>query len=99
MKLRREVLAFAQLMEAQLRVNDHKGGWKHEPSGYLSRRMGDELREVRAARDAHQREIEKWPYDTADAAALAAAVAGECADLANFAMMLADVVGALRSRP
>lgn len=96
--VRREVAAFALLMEAKLRENDHKRGWLHEKTGYLSRRCGNELDELRA-------EIKEWHRLRSNATAvepltakLAAAVVRigrEAADVGAFAMMIADVCGAL----
>ncbi len=74
-QLRPEVRAFAGLMEAKLRENDHKPGWKHDDPYALFRRLCEEVGELRAAL--------KKPF----------AVAGETADVANFAMMIADVCG------
>jgi hypothetical protein len=79
--LRPEVLAFAQLMEAKLRENDHKGGWQYDSPWVLSGRIFDEAREVREA-------LQKPSVDPMH-------VACEAADVANFAMMVADRVGAL----
>lgn len=46
--LRPEVQAFAELMEAQLRANDHKGraGWKDSAPHLLLARVFDELAEA-----------------------------------------------------
>lgn len=67
MKLRREVAAFAQLMEAKLREHDHKGGWKYESTTYLSRRLGNELQELREAISAQHKELMNgWPPISAE---------------------------------
>ncbi len=97
LKLRKEVAAFAQLMEAKLRENDHKGGWKYEVTSYLSRRLGNELKELRAAVAARHKELmQGWPPISAEKRAGHAVTVGrEAADVANFAMMIADVCGAL----
>jgi hypothetical protein len=93
MKLRPEVEAFAQLMEAKLRENDHKGGWSHEEPAYLLERMQEEAEELDDAVEPHRfyvpptcSEGDKWR------------IGREAADVANFAMMIADVCGALKSR-
>ncbi len=96
--LRPEVVKFAQLMERALRDNDHKGGWKEEQTSYLSRRCGNELEELR---EAIQKQRREWmtgfpPVDAAKRDALRADVGKEAADVANFAMMIADVCGALK---
>jgi len=101
LELRPEVAAFAQLMERELRRNDHKGGWKDEPTGYLSRRCGGELQELRAAIQRRHRERMTGfpPVDAEKRAALTVEIGEEAADVANFAMMIADVCGALKGTP
>lgn len=86
---RPEVRAFADLMEAKLRANDHKPGWKTDHPLDLLSRMRQEVGELgqelvagsRTTRDAHQLRV-----------------GAEAADVANFAMMIADVCGALAGR-
>lgn len=98
--LRPEVAAFAQAMEAKLRENDHKGrvGWKGEDTNWLLRRLREETDElasvvarqaIGAAQytgEAAQNERRDWYRPE---------VTREAADVANFAMMIADVCGAL----
>lgn len=79
---RPEVRAFADLMEAQLRKNDHKGGWKNDRPHALLKRLYDEAAELGHA----------MPYDDDFDPEN---VGWEAADVANFAMMIADVCGAL----
>ena len=78
--LRPEVQWFAEQMEAKLRLNDYKGGWQDESPSYFLQRMADEWREL-----AHTIDLatmhEASPKD----------IIAECADIANFAMMVADV--------
>lgn len=76
---RPEVRAFADAMEARLLANDHKGGWSKDLPEWLLGRCEDELFELR-------RSIQ-W--------ASGHAVLDEAADVANFAMMIADVCGGL----
>lgn len=84
MNLRPEVQRFAELMELQLRANDHKPGWKNDTARSLFRRLSeDEIAELGAAISVR--------LTTGDATG----VAKEAADVANFAMMIADVCGAL----
>lgn len=71
------VLAFAKRMEAKLAKNRHKGdreGWIRDRPTELSLRIEDELAELNDA----------LKCDGPDA------VWGEAADVANFAMMVAD---------
>ena len=101
LSLRPEVLAFARAMEAELRENEHKGGWRDCGTDWLLRRMGDERRELTAA-------VARWrtrsrcycgdPKHEEDRAATARAVLSEATDVANFAMMVADVCGSLAIR-
>jgi NTP pyrophosphatase (non-canonical NTP hydrolase) len=100
-KLRPVVVSFAEQMEKKLRENDHKGGWDDEPVGWLLRRLGQEVTELRRAmkRLAATRHA---TYDQRGSAKLAAhrkEVVRESADVANFAMMIADVLGALKPDP
>jgi NTP pyrophosphatase (non-canonical NTP hydrolase) len=108
--MRPEVRAFAEAMEEKLRANDYKGGWKdvrpHSLMGRIIEEVAELLRELRtddrAAQDfaiaAHHldcaaRVLLEWgPYLKTTGTK---GVRGEAADVANMAMMLADVLGAL----
>lgn len=83
-ELRPAVLAFARAMEERLRANDHKGGWEDERLPYLTGRLRQEFLEL-------EREVFPGYGQTLDPAR----VRGEAADVACFALMIADVVGAL----
>ena len=82
--LRPAVRRFALTMEARLRANDHKGGWEDERLQYLTGRMREEFLEL-------EREVYPGFGKTPDVDR----VRREAADVANFALMIADVVGAL----
>lgn len=69
------VRAFAIEMERQLQANDHKGGWGDEDRHWLLERLREEVAELTAAIK------ERTP----------SAIVQEAADVANFAMMIADV--------
>jgi len=87
---RPEVRAFADLMEAQLRANDHKPGWKGEDPWPLMYRLREETVELHECLLAGSRSsFDAW----------ASQVGAEAADVANFAMMIADVCGALPAAP
>lgn len=76
------VLGFALEMERKLSKNRHKGdreGWVDESSDWLLGRLKEELSELRKAA------LNGTDED----------VRGEAADVANFAMMIADVSGCL----
>ena len=68
---------FANYMEHVLLDNDHKGGWRNIPLEELFSRLANETGEL-------QTEINFPEQDMA-------AIIKECADIANFAMMVADV--------
>jgi hypothetical protein len=81
--LRPEVIAFAHAMEAKLRENDHKGGWRGCSPDALFDRMRDEGSELLGKLVR----MEQLPSN----AEVRREVAREAADVANFAMMIADV--------
>ena len=80
------VLDFAFRMESKLEKNRHKGdreGWLKDHPWELVERMLDETVEVQQSFTAHSEGIDSPnPEKTAD----------ECADVANFCMMVADNV-------
>lgn len=78
---RPEVVAFANAMEAQLRANDHKPGWKHDSPESLRMRIYDEWMELTEA-------LRSIPRNEN-------VILKEAADVANFAMMIADNWGSL----
>ena len=89
--MRLSVKRFAAAMEAELAANDHKGGWEHDSAGALLRRLAQEVEELRRAlqkrvpaRLAGGREHHRVRSE------LQAAVLSEAADIANFAMMIAE---------
>jgi NTP pyrophosphatase (non-canonical NTP hydrolase) len=76
-------------MEEQLRANDHKPGWKKDDARDLIGRLREETSELYSA-------VNGWlvcPTDEMEHEA--DHVLKEAADVANFAMMVADVCGAL----
>ena len=74
MKLRPEVAAFAQEMERKLRANDHKEHWSALSRQRLFMRLTQERTELRRACERGD------PVE----------ILAEAADVANFAMMIAD---------
>lgn len=76
LRWRPEVVWFASAMEQKLRANDHKRHWRDMSIQYLSMRLTQERKELYAA----------------IASGDATKVLNEAADVANFAMMVADVV-------
>lgn len=91
---RPEVRAFADLMEAQLRANDHKPGWKDDTDLDLFERLGEESAELLAALHRNAKRLmwgDDWVMEDT-----VLRVGREAADVANFALMIADVCGALK---
>lgn len=89
--MRPEVQRFAEIMEAKLVANDHKPGWKGDSAIALLNRLWEESNELGEA-------IAARPYGIANDllnASERAHIAAEAADVANFAMMIADVCGGL----
>lgn len=85
--------AFTGVMITKLRENRHKGGWKDEDPQALLGRLHNEVSELQRALEeyltaASINHIEKDVY--------AEQVQRECADVANFAMFIADVVNRLK---
>lgn len=91
--VRPQVAAFALRMEQELRANEHKGGWTGESPVRLairaSQRAGGLLEEAEDYLEARR------GLDPTYAGDIAVSVGHEAADLANYAMMVADVCGAL----
>ena len=82
--LRGEVRAFARLMEKKLREHDDRPGWKDcDPEWLLDRLLEEFLELWRAVRLAGE-DRDFW-------------VPKEAADVANFAMMIVDICGALEA--
>lgn len=73
--LRPVVREFAAGMEAKLRMNDHKPHWRTCSLEYLRARLSQEVAELDGALEDGDPRL----------------VRGEAVDVANFAMMLADV--------
>lgn len=80
--VRPAVRAFAVDMEARLRANDHKGGWDTEEQEDLYKRILEESKELKTAIADAVRGGNRDEHK--------AAVIKEAADVANFAMMIAD---------
>lgn len=80
------IQAFAEAMEKKLAENDGvKPDWSGEAPGWLLDALREEVRELAAEFDSWVCWGAQWPD----------AVLQEACDVALYAMMLADVVGAL----
>jgi len=84
---RQELRWFARRMEDELRANDHKGGWHSCGDGYLLRRIADERAELGRALRKLARKVARGGTVTQKEIQ---SVVAEAADVANFAMMIAD---------
>jgi hypothetical protein len=96
-----EIQAFAIEMQKKLDENAGKGHWGNCELGYLKRRLRTEMKELFAAldkvRDYAPAEDEGHDPLELRESKLRAAVVREAADVANFAMMMADNVGRMQS--
>ncbi len=93
--LRPNVLSFACAMEKKLRENDHKGGWDNSLSSWLLDRLEEEINELKTARTAYINAIDPLTSTHEQLEPYRKAILDECADVANFAMMIASVCRAL----
>lgn len=76
---RKIVREFSYEMESQLQVNDHKGGWKREHHEFLTKELTRNL--IKLTEELSKQDKDK-NYITL-----------RCANIANFAMMIADNEG------
>lgn len=95
MKPRQTIEWFAQEMEAKLRENDHKGGWQGCRFTALFPRLRQETDELLVKAHPLQLDTIAETLTLEDACELVR----ECADIANFAMMIADNIRAKRELP
>jgi len=87
-KLRPPLRWFADWMETNLQKNDHKSGWQSMTLGELVKRLADEKGEL-SRRIARVRRCGEAAKE-----GLLVEVILEAADVANFAMFIADVARA-----
>lgn len=83
------VVEFGKRMEAKLERNRHKGnreGWINDDAHALLKRLNQEITELAIEMGYAHHEI----WESGKCASRAEAVANEAADIANFAMMIAD---------
>jgi NTP pyrophosphatase (non-canonical NTP hydrolase) len=81
--VRQEVIEFAQVMEEKLKANDYKGGWEGCSVDFLTYRMREEVVELFDALRIHHQNPSEFSVKL---------VEDECADIANFALMVQDLV-------
>lgn len=77
--MRPELLKFAAAMEKTLKQNDHKVGWKGFSVFWLMERLYEEVGELEKSFMNPPEDIRKQAQK-------------ECVDVANFAMMIFDVL-------
>lgn len=75
--MRSEVKTFAKLMEAKLKQNDWKGGWENETIISMLNRLNEEVVELNEITLCSTNSFE---------------IIDECVDVANFAMMITDLI-------
>ena len=75
--MRSEVKNFAALMEAKLKKNDWKGGWKNESIVDMLNRLNEEVAE-----------LNQIAFESSDGLD----IRDECIDVANFAMIISDLI-------
>lgn len=89
-EIRPEVQSFAGLMEQVLRTNDPKGDLENCSLAYLLSRMYDGVDEVKTEIVTYTNARLRYPHMVKDLERLEDSIKKECADVANFAMMIAD---------
>lgn len=97
-QVRPEVHRFALFMEHVLRENDFKGGWQDMSHEQLLKRLKDEVKELGQALDALPKPCGCRSVGDCMHGIFGPdeeTVAREAVDVANFAMMLTDVLGVL----
>lgn len=103
---RRLIMAFAQIMEEKLgkQENEAKGGWRQGNWRHLMQRLREEREELVEAlvllqmRDLDYNRYVEYaggPEHAKTREQMLADIAREAADIANFAMFIADQAGAL----
>ena len=91
MMIRKEIKSFSEDMERKLKENEHKEYWSKSNYAYLIRRLRQEVDEL-------EEELSSFvigqamPTDLSGSCSIEkyGEVVDECADVANFAMMIAD---------
>ncbi len=89
---REELVYFVHEMERELRRNDHKAGWGDDSRRTLFKRLQEEVDELRVALGLCCPRCRR----NASSKSKAGVIRSGAADVANFAMMIADNFGGLR---
>ena len=88
--VRQAVLWFARMMEDKLAEHDDSPGWEDCDPAWLFKRLTEEAAELRA--EVNLLEVFHTHSDDGASDEQRLRVASEAVDVANFAMMIADVV-------
>ena len=80
----KELHAFVRLMDRKLQENAHKGHWRDEANGFTPYLLFDRLME-------EVDELKEELILLRDGKGDGAAIGLECADVANFALMIQDI--------
>jgi NTP pyrophosphatase (non-canonical NTP hydrolase) len=89
------ILRFGAAMLQKLIDNSQKTGWGDCTDRWLLGRIKQETDELRRALYRYRRQVRVMPEGEPSIGRLRAAVVKEAADVANFALMLADNCGGL----
>jgi NTP pyrophosphatase (non-canonical NTP hydrolase) len=91
MLLRKEIKSFSENMERKLKENDYKEHWSKSNYSYLIQRLHEEVDELDEALSSFVIG-QAMPRDLSGSYSIEqyGEVVEECADVANFAMMIAD---------
>lgn len=91
MKLDDFIIKFAHAMQQKINENMHKGGWNtgdpENDRAFLREKLEEEVDELFDELDAYEHNPDEYVGD---------GLLREAADVANIAMMLADVCGQLK---
>jgi len=85
---RHAVVSFSKVMEKKLTENDHKTHWSEVSTSRLLHMLEEEVVELKEAIDIHRLSGESANF----------MVIEECADVANFAMMIADNMSKVKTK-
>lgn len=88
--VRNEVLGFSLMMEMALKRNDYKGGWQYMAPSQIMNRIYDEVRELNKARKILDKGVVSFREIEA--------AKKEAIDVANFCMMMVDVLNQLEKQ-
>ena len=89
-KVRPQLLWFSEIMETKLKKNDNKGGWDNCEIDWLISRLKEEVKEIEDAWLIKKNDFGRSAGEGFLLCPSSEDIQNECADVANFAMMIAD---------